>query len=243
MKTLLIILLLTNSFKGMKAGEFKISDLGYKLNMPNGYSVSTLKGGTYVWVEVNGLTRGGIQRWPTSFSYDDFIYEIKNFSNTYKSELVSGSKPDELHHVINDSKDNYFKYIVTEYYNFYIWSNSPEILKEIENGLELDFENLKMQYSKGIDYPIEGDSTICFLNNQQAIKRSDLNIFEMKIDTSYYIFPYLMISKGVIRQRYKNIYSITEIPENIDNVKISINASDKTGTDQLNFRKDFEVVE
>jgi len=66
-------------------------------------------------------------------------------------------------------------------------------------------------------------------------------MFQMNIDTSYYINPYLMVSDGNMENRYQNIYSLTEIPNHVKSIKISINASDKTGSDQLNYRKEFEV--
>lgn len=63
----------------------------------------------------------------------------------------------------------------------------------------------------------------------------------MNIDTSYYLNPYLMISDGNLENRYQNLYSLTEIPKHVNSIEISINASDKTGTDQLNYRRMFKV--
>ena len=228
---------------GLPHKFISIEELGYSIKVPDNFSIDGPRNGTYCWITVDGKTEAGIQRWPNTFSYDDFVNEIKSFSHAYKSEIIKGDNPNEIHHVINDGKTRFFVYTKTRYYHFYYWANSLEILTAIKDGLSINETILAKHFDQGIDYPIKGSEVIQFLTRQTTISRSSLNIFQMNIDTSYYINPYLMSSEGTLYSRYKNIYAIGHIPTHVKKLLISINASDKTGVDQLNFRKEFEVVD
>ena len=100
-----------------------VDELGYRLSVPLNYNNDRLRGGTYLWIEIDGLNKAGIQRWPNTFTYDDFRVKMKNFNPWHEGQIFEGTNSKEIHMEIIDQKENYFKYIQTKYYNFYLWVN------------------------------------------------------------------------------------------------------------------------
>lgn len=144
--------------------EIIVDELGYRLSLPENYKNDRLRGGTYLWIKVNGTTKAGIQRWPNTFTYEDFRSRMKNFNPWHEGIISHGTTSDEIHEVIIEGKENYFKFVQTEFYNFYVWGDSKEILRTLIAGLSIDEEKLREHFKKGIDYPIEGNEIIELAN-------------------------------------------------------------------------------